>query len=85
MYLVDETPPLNSHALLLLVVGGGRGGIGMFPTKADKGTEVRAWVSAFQNTKRAENFPKPDLGVIVLRRRVSVRVFGRRCLNETRA
>ena len=52
----------------------------------DKGTNVRAWISAFQNTKRAEQVPKPeDLGVLILRWRVGVRVFGRRCLNETRA
>jgi len=51
----------------------------------DKGTDVRAWISAFQNTKRTETVSKPDLGVIILRWRVGVRVFDRRCLYETRA
>ena len=53
----------------------------------DKGTDVRAWISAFQNTKRmeTETAPKPDLGVVILRWRVGVRVFDRRCLYETRA
>ena len=51
----------------------------------DKGTDVRAWISAFQNTKRTETVLKPDLGVIILRWRVGVRVFDRRCLYETRA
>ena len=60
---------------------GGRGGIHV----SDKGTDVRAWISAFQNTTRSEKVPKADLGVIILRWRVGVRVFGRRCLNETRA
>ena len=52
---------------------------------SEKRTDVRAWISAFQNTKRTETVPKPDLGVIILRWRVGVRVFDRRCLNETRA
>ena len=42
-------------------------------------------ISVFQNTKRAEKVPKPDLGVIILRWRVGVRVFIARCFNETRA
>ena len=46
---------------------------------SEKRTDVRAWISAFQNTKRAEMVPKSDIGVIVLRWRVGVRVFGRRC------
>ena len=50
-----------------------------------EGTGVRAWISAFQNTKRTETVPKPDLGVIIPRWRVGVRVFDRRCLYETRA
>ena len=52
---------------------------------SEKRTDVRAWISAFQNTKRTEEVPISDLGVIVLRWRVGVRVFDRRCLNETRA
>ena len=52
---------------------------------SDKRTDVRAWLSAFQNTKRTEQVPISGLGVIVLRLRVGVRVFDRRCLNETRA
>jgi hypothetical protein len=42
-------------------------------------------ISVFQNTKRAEKVPKPDLGVVILRWRVGVRVFIARCFNETRA
>ena len=42
-------------------------------------------ISVFQNTKRAEKVPKPDLGVVILRWRVGVRVFITRCFNETRA
>jgi len=48
-------------------------------------TDVRAWIFDFQNTKRTETVPKPDLGVIILRWRVGVRVFMARCCNETRA
>ena len=41
-----------------------------------KGTDVRAWISVFQNTKkRAEKVPKADLGVVILRWRVGVRAF----------
>ena len=39
----------------------------------DKGTGVRAWISAFQSTKRTETVPNPDLGVIIIRLRVGVR------------
>ena len=52
---------------------GGRGGVGMFPTKAP----TSRLDCAFPNTKRAEKVPKPDLGVIILRWRVGLRVFGR--------
>ena len=51
----------------------------------DKGTDVRAWVPAFQNTKRTETIPKPDTTAIVLRWRVGVRVFMARCFDGTRA
>ena len=34
---------------------------------SEKRTDVRAWISAFQNTKRTEQVPKPDLSVIAPR------------------
>ena len=54
----------------------------MFPAKAPTFAPDH---SVFQNTERAEQAPKPDLGVIILRWRVGVRVFIARCFNETRA
>ena len=62
---------------------GGRGGIGMFPTKAP--TFAPGSLLSKTPSVRAEKVPKPDLGVLILRWRVGVRVFGRRSLNETRA
>jgi hypothetical protein len=54
------------------------GGIAAFPVPGE-GTDVRACVSSFQNMKRTTGIPEPRITVVVLRWRVGVCVFGRRC------
>ena len=72
-FLVTCTPLSQSQAMALQSSFARAAYLPLHRSVLGESTDVRAWISAFQNTKRTETVPKPDLGVIILRSTVASR------------